>query len=300
MSQSVILTSQLLAEVRDLRLLARTVAQGARMGEHASRQRGIGAEFAQYRAYEPGDEINKIDWKLYARSQRHFVREAERESDINIWLLVDCSASMQETCVHTGLSKLDFARVFAAALGHIACFQGDSVGIVGLSVNSSGYMPAMPGVQHFNRCLVSLQNLQSGNVFPDVTQLQSQLAMARKNSIIFLLSDFFQQRTEVTEVIRQLSSRQTAIHPIQLFTEQEAQFSYQGRLEFEDRETGERIKVNAETVKQEYLHNRQMYFATLERQLLSLDCRLHSVNIATPVGSALREMVTLMKWQERR
>ena len=83
-----------LASIKDMPLIAKTVAHGLLHGLHASVQRGTGVEFSQYRAYEPGDPLGNIDWKLFARSDRYFVREAERESNINIWLVLDASASM--------------------------------------------------------------------------------------------------------------------------------------------------------------------------------------------------------------
>ena len=83
-----------LARVKDMPLVAKTVAQGVLYGSHTSTQRGSGVEFSQYRAYEPGDPLARIDWKLFARSDRYFVREAERESNINVWLVLDASQSM--------------------------------------------------------------------------------------------------------------------------------------------------------------------------------------------------------------
>ena len=102
------LESRTLARVKDLPLIARTVAEGFLHGIQSSHQRGIGVEFSQYRAYEPGDEPARIDWKLFARSDRYFVREAERESEIAVWFVLDCSH----------LLSRESGRVFAYLIGN--------------------------------------------------------------------------------------------------------------------------------------------------------------------------------------
>ncbi|WP_100642986.1 DUF58 domain-containing protein [Alteromonas facilis] len=294
-----LLTPQLLAQTKDLSLIAKLVAQGALQGEHTSRQRGVGAEFSQYRAYEPGDEISKIDWKLFARSHRYFVREAERESDINVWLMIDCSASMLEACDNSGLSKIDYARIFAAALAHIACFQGDSVGLVGLSVEKPEFIPALSGTKHLNRCFVGLHNLRSGDAFPDVSQIQYQLMSARKNALIFVLSDFYQQSNEIIDFIKQISCRYSDVHPLQLSTNIEHTFELKGRYELEDRETGEKVKVNAETIREQYLSNRQRYLDEMATNLGAYGASMQVLNISLPIEQTLLNVVNTMRWQPR-
>ena len=119
------------ARLPELRLGARRAVGDRGIGLHRSRSRGAGLEFAQYRAYEPGDEPRQIDWKLYARSDRFFVREAERESPLTVWLLVDASASMaQADRARPGYSRLDAARGIAACLADLALLQGDRFGLV--------------------------------------------------------------------------------------------------------------------------------------------------------------------------
>ena len=110
-----------LASIKDMPLVAKTVAQGLLHGLHGSVQRGTGLEFSQYRAYEPGDALGNIDWKLFARSDRYFVREAERESNVNIWLVIDASASMLQHSSESnhGGHKFDYAIPLLATIAYI-------------------------------------------------------------------------------------------------------------------------------------------------------------------------------------
>ena len=105
---------QVRSRLKNLRITARRAAGAHGIGLHHSRSRGAGLEFAQYRAYEPGDELRQIDWKLYGRSDRFFVREAERESPLAVWVLIDASASMaQADAARPGWSRLDAAKALA-------------------------------------------------------------------------------------------------------------------------------------------------------------------------------------------
>ncbi|MFT5164114.1 MAG: hypothetical protein ACI9FJ_002715, partial [Alteromonadaceae bacterium] len=164
-----------LARVKDMPLIAKTVADGFLQGLQTSQQKGVGIEFSQYRSYEPGDELNHIDWKLFARSDRYYVREAQRTSEITLWLLVDTSASMLQGSEPTGVNgaswdKLSYAKHLAATLAYIGQRQGDSVGLLGLSSGkelslssgkelslSSGkelsFLPPAGGERHWQRVM---------------------------------------------------------------------------------------------------------------------------------------------------
>ena len=110
------------SRLRGLRLLPQRASGSRGIGLHASRSRGAGLEFAQYRAYEPGDELRQIDWKLYARSDRFFVRESERESPLTVWLLLDASASMaQADQARPEWRRLDAAKSLAACIADVVC-----------------------------------------------------------------------------------------------------------------------------------------------------------------------------------
>ena len=135
------------SRLRGLRLTARRAAGATGMGLHQSRSRGSGLEFAQYRAYEPGDELRQIDWKLFARSDRFFVREAERESPLALWILIDASASMaQADRARPAWSRLDAARALAACMAEIALTQQDRFGWMVLAACRSSRPPPARGI----------------------------------------------------------------------------------------------------------------------------------------------------------
>ena len=121
------------SRLRSLRLWPQRASGSRGIGAHASRSRGAGLEFAQYRAYEPGDEPRQIDWKLYARSDRFFVRESERESPLTVWLLLDTTASMaQADRARSGWTRLHGACALAACVAELALQQGDGFGLIAI------------------------------------------------------------------------------------------------------------------------------------------------------------------------
>ena len=149
-----------LAALGDLELAARTVVDGLMYGVHPSRLPGPGLEFSQYRSYQPGDDPRRVDWKLYARSDRYFVREAEIETSVTLRILVDASESMTQE--DSGLSKFDYARFAAAALALLAHRQGDAVGVWALRDGQIHTTPPRRHHHHLYQILHNLEQLEPG------------------------------------------------------------------------------------------------------------------------------------------
>src|ERR1700745_2302530 len=121
----------ILMAIKDLSLAARQTIDGFMTGINKSKVKGPGLEFSQYRSYQPGDDLRWLDWKMYARSDRYYIRESEVETTISVRFLIDASASMNHD--DNGVKKIDYARFLAASLAYLANLQGDSVGLYTLA-----------------------------------------------------------------------------------------------------------------------------------------------------------------------
>lgn len=290
-----------LASIKDMPLVARTVAQGLLHGLHNSVQRGTGLEFSQYRAYEPGDALGNIDWKLFARSDRYFVREAERESNINIWLVIDASASMlqyssesnQQSNLETkqGWHKFDYAKHLLATIAYIAHKQSDAIGLLGLSSEDLHIAPALPGKQHWQKLLVQLSQMSTGTVFPSPQLLQHQLSRMQSNSLIFVVSDFYQQDNEIIDLMQNLIGKRTEVIAVQLETNDELTFPYKGQIRFEDRENKQQVLVSAEAAKEGYLEARQTWQTSLKETFSQLNIQHCIANIDQPLDKTIHEFL---------
>ncbi len=283
-----------LARVRDLPLIAKTVADGFLHGLQQSHQRGIGIEFSQYRAYEPGDPLSRIDWKLFARSDRYFVREAERESEVAMWFVLDASASMNLATQdrQDAWSKFEYARHLLATMSYIGQQQGDHVGLLALSGDRQYLLPPASGERHWHRLLKLLASVSSGDSFPDPGLVKSAIGRIQKTGLIFIISDFYQLSNELDEFISQVSAGRTEVVAMQLQNSDELQFPYKGAIRFEDLETGEQVLVSAAAARETWFRSLADHQLNLERFLQGQQVSLSRINIDEPMDQALYDFLT--------
>jgi len=297
MSMQPLIDPLVLASIKDMPLVAKTVARGFLHGLHDSVQRGTGLEFSQYRAYEPGDPLSNIDWKLFARSDRYFVREAERESNINIWLVLDASASMLQRSSgsnsNEGWHKFDYAKHLLATIAYIAHQQNDAIGLLGLSSEHLHFSPALTGKHHWQKLLVQLSQMSTGSVFPSPKMLQHHLSRMQSNSLIFVLSDFYQKDNEIVDFMQSLVSKRTEVIAVQLESDDELHFPYKGQIRFEDRESKRQVLVSAEEVKSDYLVTRQTWQETMTKTFNQLNIQHCIANIDQPLDKTLHQFLAV-------
>lgn len=282
-----------LARIKDLPLIAKTVADGFLHGLQQSHQRGIGVEFSQYRQYEPGDPLSRIDWKLFARSDRYFVREAERESEISMWFVLDASASMSLASESSpdSWSKFEYARHLLATLSYIGQKQGDHVGMLALSSERQQLFPPASGERHWRRLLQQLARVESGHTFPDARMIKATIERLQKNSLIFIISDFYQISNELHEFITQVSAGHTEVVAMQLQCDDELNFPYKGAIRFEDLETKEQVLVSASTARETWFESLERHQQQLQRFLRKQRINLSTININQPMDQALYDFL---------
>ncbi|KAF1712675.1 DUF58 domain-containing protein [Pseudoxanthomonas kalamensis DSM 18571] len=255
----------------ELRLTSRHAIGVQGIGLHHSRSRGAGLEFAQYRAYEPGDELRQIDWKLYARSDRFFVRESERESPLDVWILLDASASMaQADGGRPQWSRLDAARCLAACLGELALRQGDRFGLVGLHVDGLRLLPPDTGTRQRDRLHLELRALRAGGAFPSEERLTPLWERIGSRDLVVLLSDCFDDNA--VALAERLAAARREVLAIQLLTVEERDFPFRGGHRFHDPETGEELLGDGAAMREEYL-------ARFGRAQATLDARFDAAGI---------------------
>ena len=252
-----VLDPQLLAATRGLTLAARQLVSGLLPGLHASRQPGMAREFAQYRAYQPGDEPRHIDWKLYARSDRYFVRESEIETAVTVRLILDATASMRHADTGSDVTKFDRARTLAAALALLAQAQGDPVGLHAVTRDGIVSAPSGQSRQPTERLLRILAGLTPAGTWPaDGTRALRQ-AMAVGGSgtdeareIVVVLSDLHEHEEEIRAALAPLRARRHELIVFHLVGRDEAEFPFHGPVRFEDWETGEIVEADADAARE--------------------------------------------------
>jgi len=269
-------------------LVARSVAEGFLSGIQPSQQRGVGIEFSQYRAYEPGDEPKRIDWKLFARSDRYFVREADRESEIATWIVIDCSRSMAQRSEKGAWDKFDYARHLAATLAYLAQRQGDLPGLLMLNTQQQLVVPPAAGERQWHRILKALHTVTAEGRFPDDASMLSLVRKLQLPSLVVVISDFHETRDELLSFMRGISTSRNDLIAMQLLCEDETAFPFRGAVDFEDLESGERILVSARAARAQYLEALEGYEARLGQAMAQLDVDLEIVDIDRPLDAALQ------------
>lgn len=290
-----------LLRVKDLPLAIKALAQGFLHGNHASVQRGVGIEFSQFRAYEPGDELSKIDWKLFARSDKYFVREAERESNVNVWLIVDCSESMLQQSSASAdkaltagqWNKITYARYLAATIAYLAQKQGDAVGLLTLCATEQKQIAALPGERHWQKILQALTQSEVSGAMPDAQAILTQLGAARKNGLVIVISDFHQVNTELLAITSTLSNRLTDVVAFHLDSDDEINFPYQGMVNFQDLETLQYRQVSAKAARAGYLNNKQHSDEKLKAELSQQNVQYFHANIDQALDQTLADFLSI-------
>lgn len=262
--------------LKQLRLVPLRAAGQHGIGQHASRSRGSGLEFAQYRAYEPGDELRQIDWKLYARADRFFVRESERESPITIWLLLDASASMQQCDrARPQGSRLDAARSLAACVAELALAQGDRFGLIAAGGQTLTLLPAAQGLRQRDQLQLQLRRLQADGEWPAAERLRPMWERVAPGDLVFAISDGFDAACIAT--LERLSVARREVVFAQLLSAEERDFPFDRGHRFIDPETGAELLGDGRALKRDYLQR----FAAAQAQL---QARLHAAGIAYATG----------------
>lgn len=268
-------------------LVARSVANGFLHGIQASQQRGVGIEFSQYRAYEPGDPPARIDWKLFARSDRYFVREAERESETDIWLVLDASRSMAQSSENGVWSKFDYARHLVATLAYLAQSQGDRVGLLVLSTQHQQRLRALAGIRQWQRIVITLEPITSAGVVPAAAEMAADIARLQQAGLVIVVSDLYQQRAEFSDFLQKTSTSHNEVAVLQLECDDERTFPFTGAVRFEDLETGEQILASGKTAREGYLRARKRWLEDTRRALGRWGVGIDTVSTDEPMDQAL-------------
>jgi uncharacterized protein (DUF58 family) len=240
------------ARLKDIALTARFAVGGHGFGQHSSRSRGAGLEFAQYRAYEPGDELRQVDWKLYARSDRYFVREAERDSPLTLWIVIDATASMaQADDAHPAWSRLDAAKALAACAIELALRQGDRFGLAMLGGNGLRVHAADTGPRQRDRCLLALQTIAAQGTWPQESALQPLWERIGAGALVLMIGDGFDEAS--ARLAERLAAARREVVGIRILTVGERDFPFRGGYRFRDPESSEEVLGDGDAIRTGFL-----------------------------------------------
>ncbi|MDQ3071173.1 MAG: DUF58 domain-containing protein [Acidobacteriota bacterium] len=247
-----------IAGLGSLELKARAIVEGFISGLHRSPYRGFSVEFAEYRPYLPGDDLATLDWKLYARTDRYYVRKYEEETNVECHLLVDISRSMN---YGTGaMTKKEYAATLAASLAYLMQRQRDAAGLLAFDNDVVRRVPASARPGHLRLLLAELDRLPEGRESNVAKPLERLAAALVRRGMIVLISDLLDEPSRVIKGLELLRARGSDVVVFQILDRAELTFPFQDSTQFKDLETGAEVLTRAGDVRDEYL-------ATLGRML---------------------------------
>ncbi|MBI4477727.1 MAG: DUF58 domain-containing protein [Acidobacteria bacterium] len=250
---------RVLAKVGSLELLARTVVDGFINGLHKAPYLGVSLDFAEHRGYTPGDDIRLIDWKVYGRTDRYYIKQFEADTNANFSVLLDVSRSM-DFASH-GLSKLDYSKFLAACLTYLAHRQRDRVGLVTFDREVVDRIPV--SAKHFEVVLHALDRAKAGRPGHLLTALRALAEHFGRRGILVLISDLYEEPEAILDAVKPLRFRGNDLIVFHVLDPAELEFPFEEPSAFEDLESGDRVPVVPRALRAEYRQLVQQHIATL-------------------------------------
>jgi len=276
----------IISRLGTMELKARTVVEGFLSGLHRSPYKGFSVEFAEYRQYLPGDDLSTLDWKVYARSDRHYVKKFEEETNLECHILLDQSGSMAYRGA-APMTKLEYGSVLAGALAFLMHRQRDATGLIAFDDKIRFRLPAAARPGHLHALLLALERLQPGEK-SDVGRPLHQLAEALlKRSLVVLISDLLDDPEPAIKGLRHLKFRGTDVVVFQLLDPNELTFPFRGAAKFRDLETAQEVVADPTKARKEYLRELAGLTLRFDRELRGAGIDYVQLDTSEPLDFAL-------------
>ena len=241
---------QALMNIRNLELRARVVVEGFWNGIHRSPYHGFSAEFTEYRQYTPDDDPRYLDWRVFARSDRYFIKKFEDETNLRCFLVADMSRSM--TYGSVGYTKAKYAATLAATLAYFLYLQGDAVGLLSFDDQIRGYLPARHRTGHLRHLMLALEKPAAGASTRLDAPFKRVAEMVRKRALIVIISDFLAPLDQLEADLSALSACGHEVIVFQVLDPAELTFDFNEPAMFQDLESGHLLFIDPHSARKEY------------------------------------------------
>jgi uncharacterized protein (DUF58 family) len=287
-----LLKPEVLEKIRTLNLRAKIIVKGFLTGLHESPYHGFSLEFKQHRPYYKGDPINKINWKLYARTERFYLKKYQAETNLSALLLLDKSNSMR---FGGKISKFHYARTLAASIAYLLLHQNDSVGLVLFDSKIQSFIPPRSKMNHLKHLLGTLsKNEPSGktSIYDAIFQL---LPLIKKRSLCILFSDLLEEPEKVIKIINVMKAKKHEVIVFHILDRKELDFSFPDESLFRDMEDSKTIIVDPKSLKVLYKNKFNQFITSYRNGLAPKRIDYFQVITDVPYDKALSEYLEKRK-----
>jgi uncharacterized protein (DUF58 family) len=290
---STILEAEDITSLQSLQLFARTVVEGFTTGHHSSPHKGFSVEFRQHRPYVQGDDIRRLDWKIFGRADRFYIREYDEETNLRATIVLDASSSMAYRGTK-GVLKFDYGRKLAAAMAYLLMSQQDAVGLITFDSKIRDIIPNRTRITHLHHVLETLVKTEPGKDTSIAPVLESLAQRLKRRGLVILISDFFDDPVALLKAIGVLRKKGHEIIAMQLWDRDELEFPFGQWARFENLEKEEdALLLDPATIRLRYLEVLNNF-----QEQLKDGFRKHQVDYLTlptdePHAAALRSYLAL-------
>lgn len=272
-------------KIKNLQMRAKVIVEGFFSGLHRSPYHGFSVEFSEYRQYTPGDDLRYLDWRLFARSDRYYIKRFEDETNLRCYLLLDMSRSMGYGSLD--YEKIDYARTAAATLAYFLSLQRDAAGLVTFDERIVEYLPARFRPGHLHRLMMCLEKSVSGTA-TDVGPAIEQIAQTvTKRGMIVLISDLLAPIDTLETQLGYLRSRGHDIVLLRVLDPTEVTFEFADPAMFEDLESGRELYVDPEGVRESYLKRFDEHHQSIQNTCANLGIDYYQLTTDQPLELTL-------------
>jgi len=280
-----LLNAATIARLGAMDVRARTVVEGFVAGLHKSPYKGFSVEFAEHRQYMPGDPPKTIDWKVYGKSDRFYVKEFEEETNLRAYLVVDGSASMGFASGE--VTKFDYARYLSAALSYLMIRQQDSVGVLLFDREIRRFIPPRSAGRHLHVILNELERARPASTTGLADTLHRLAERVKRRGLVILLSDLFDDEEKVLFALRHFRHKRNEVIVFHILDVAERKFGFQREAIFEDMETDDRMLVRPWEIRSEYQGAVSQWIERYRRACREIGVDYVPMHTETPFDTAL-------------
>lgn len=266
-----LLLPEVLTKLKRIDLKARLVVEGFLTGLHRSPFKGFSCEFAEYRTYMPGDEPKRIDWKIYAKTDRFYVREYQEETNLKAYILLDASNSMSYTS--DKVTKIEYGSCLAASLAYLLIKQRDSVGLLTFTTKINDYIPPRSTPTHLSVLFGAIDKIKTGGE-TDLANCFHQLAeRIKRRGLVIIISDLFDDKERIITALRHFRHKKHEVLVFHILDKNEINFAFNQPLILKDLETAKEISLDPRVIRKHYQKSIADYFSDFKRR-----CRMHLID----------------------
>lgn len=282
------LQPDVVAKLANMELVARLVVEGFITGLHKSPYHGFSVEFAEHRQYMPGDEIRHIDWKIYGKTDRYYIKQFEEETNLKSYIILDASRSMAYSS-DGRMTKLEYASFIAAALAGLMVQQRDAVGLTIYDEKVRSYMPPHATKSYLREILRQLETMKASNKTSTADSLHTIAERIKRRGLVIILSDLFDKPGDVMSALRHFRHKKNEVIVMQVLDPMERSFAFGRDAVFKDLETSEELTTQPWHIQKAYQQEMKKFLDSYKKECRENNIDYVLLDTSVPFDIALFE-----------